>query len=145
MNHRRMNLTLDTIERVSARGNGRFSMENWAKWSPTCGTTLCLAGWAATLAGDPPDFSVARSGTDNLDDVVTEYTQSGNLINEVAGRWLELDDDEQLDIFFIHVDDVAELRELLVDEYDLDLAKRGRGDVDVVAEQLVVPVPSSEE
>lgn len=74
----------------------------------SCGTVMCLAGWACVHAGDPPHFDPESD--------VTETTRSGRRIYVVAQEYLELDNRETVRLFYSF--DVATTRDLraIVDE-----------------------------
>lgn len=113
MNRERLEAALAAAERGD--GGVGFDVGYWGA-ETTCGTTLCLAGWAALHAGDPPDLTrgksvVAQVATvsDALVTRVTDLTVSGRRVSDVASAWLELGEDEDW-IFFSGAETVAELR-----------------------------------
>jgi len=109
MNQERFNQALAAIRRGEAGGlRAQLDMSTWARrkrsWSTQgCKTTLCLAGWAATLAGDPPAFSDAL-------DSVPELTVSGRSIEAVGAEWLELDRSERDLLYAEHCYTTEQLR-----------------------------------
>lgn len=88
----RFERALRAIEEGTLNGQAtRFDMRWWG-YRDRCGTALCLAGWAATLAGDPPDFEAPDA--EDGDARAPVETVSGETIVEVATRWLGVVDDE---------------------------------------------------
>lgn len=114
MNRERFELVLAAIERGKIGDlNAELRMYTWAERvaeedglitgllrrvraafgspsEPTCRTTLCLAGWASTLAGDPPDFRNGLPGRS----VVTDHALSGRYMAEIAFEWLKMEESE---------------------------------------------------
>lgn len=96
-----------------------FDMESYATRpvKSDCGSTMCLAGWAATIAGDPPAYDLSApwyADENNVDYVATELTASGRYIFGVAARYLELTDDEAVTLFHAyHVTTPSELRHIV--------------------------------
>lgn len=112
MDRRRWNQVVAAIERGEARGaRAHLAMGMWAaRWvaresgrtrygesllasndlAPSalesCGTSLCLAGWACVLAGDPPRWEEYEDGV-----AFADVTESGRSIEEVAAEWLNAD------------------------------------------------------
>lgn len=88
---------------------------SWARKS-SCGTTRCLAGTAAFLAGKEIDWSrgAVLAGTGIT---VTARTTDGLWIEEVAQEWLGLDPEEANELFF-RMDEYGSLEELgnLIDQ-----------------------------
>lgn len=100
MNKKRMMAVIDSIDVES------FCMADYAHRSRVepCRTVMCLAGWAAVHAGDPPAFDQL-----DLDDwdrgwlnvpPSTDVTVSGRCIHNVAREYLGLTHDEANRLFF---------------------------------------------
>lgn len=118
MNRERLETALAAAERED--GGVGFDVGYWGA-ETTCGTTLCLAGWAALHAGDPPDLArgtrvVGQVSTvsDALVTRITDLTVTGRRVYDVASAWLELTDDEDW-VFYSGAETVAELRAELAD------------------------------
>lgn len=105
---------LNVVDAIDAR---YFDMESYATRPVTgdCGSTMCLAGWAATIAGDPPAYDDrVLIDEDDVGYVATELTASGRYIHDVAAEYLELTDTEAIALFHAyHVTTPDGLRHLV--------------------------------
>lgn len=100
MNEERFEQVLTAIEAGVANGiEADLDMNVYAS-KTQCGTTLCLAGWAAVLSGDPPDWP---QGID------IQSTVSGRDIHDVGAEWLGMNCFEQ-NLFYASAVDANDLR-----------------------------------
>lgn len=100
MDKKRVLAVIDSIDVES------FCMADYAHRSRVepCRTVMCLAGWAATHAGDPPafdqlDLDYWNRGYLNTP-LSTDVTVSGRCIHNVAREYLGLTHDEADRLFF---------------------------------------------
>jgi hypothetical protein len=107
----RLRAVLDHIEQTPET----WDQATWARYGPDCGTAYCFAGHASVLAGDPPDFSEATRWN-ALSVRYVERTISGEFIEDVARRWLDLCRDDA-SALFSPVNSLDDLRELVA-SYD---------------------------
>lgn len=105
------------VERLRAlRQTVKVNPENWDQtyWArkTTCGTTMCLAGWAAYLAGKEIDWPKSNNSTSAVN---AEYLTTGETIEGFAREWLELDEYEAEDLFhsYTQLDAQTVLNELI--------------------------------
>ena len=105
MNRRRVDAVIDSIVAE------RLDMRTWATRRP-CGTVMCLAGWAAAHAGDPPRFFEGASDT--------KHTLSGYHVETVAREYLGLTVREASTLFLaFHAKTPDDLRDL-VDQLEFE-------------------------
>jgi hypothetical protein len=89
----------------------RLDMTTWARRT-SCGTVMCLAGWAAVHAGDPPRFLEGATHT--------MYTLSGYPVETVAREYLGLTVQEACTLFLaFHAKTPDDLRDL-VDQLEFE-------------------------
>jgi hypothetical protein len=101
----------------AGRAHDALDMDAWVKFSEgerlliglpeltsgrTCGTTACLAGWVAAQAG----YQVGPRGW-----LFQDGRRTDEHVVDVAGRLLELTEDQRIDLFYAdnhHIDEVME-------------------------------------
>lgn len=80
----------------------RWEQRNWAK-KTECGTTLCFAGWAATLKGEELFWGFPETMQEDIQYygfVITGTLANGRTISGVAKEWLGLDYDQADKLFY---------------------------------------------
>jgi hypothetical protein len=83
-------------ETVTTREN-EWDQRDWAR-KYSCGTTMCLAGWASVLAGKEIDWRKSKHRLRG-ESVVASWLTSGEYIGQFAADWLDLDEEEADDLF----------------------------------------------
>lgn len=86
----------------------KWDQSMWAQRNP-CGTSYCLAGHAAVLAGKQPLF-VNKYDSEPNDEQIAFQTIDGEYIQDVAMEWLDLDEDEANYLFSAFTDDFDKLK-----------------------------------
>ena len=84
----------------------RLNMANWAV-KHTCGTTLCLAGFAAVLSGAELNFDDERAYHFFDGRTTTAFTTTGETVEDVAREFLELDEEDAAELFYTNDEDLA--------------------------------------
>lgn len=95
---------LKAVRSVINKDRSRLNMANWAV-QHTCGTTLCLAGFAAELSGAEFDFSEGIQLSHH--GVASGVTMDGRSVERVAIDYLDLDLEDAGDLFYTHDPDIA--------------------------------------
>ena len=90
MNKERLYLLADTIESNSRQ----FNMNHWVSW---CGTPACIAGFAEALA-EQRDPTKGYERAADFD--CNPPNETAAFYTEVAGDWLEIDDERIADELF---------------------------------------------
>jgi hypothetical protein len=70
----------------------------------TCGTTMCLAGWACHLSGEKIDWTATEEQGDQF---VAHRLKNGQAIEDRAVELLEIDWDSAGDLFYAYDEEVA--------------------------------------
>lgn len=70
----------------------------------TCGTTMCLAGWACHLSGEKIDWTVTEEDGDKR---VAHRLKSGAAIEDRAAELLEIDWEDAGNLFYAYNEETA--------------------------------------
>lgn len=98
----------------------RLNMANWAV-KHTCGTTLCLAGFAAVLSGAELNFADDRAYHFWDGRTSTAFTTTGETVEDVAKDFLELEQEDAAELFYTNDEDLAmDKLDYLIEYGDLD-------------------------
>lgn len=81
-----------------------FDMAEWATQKPDCGTTLCIAGHAAVMAGHDLSWSWWQRSPGSPPVLTAARTTGGHLIKRVAQEALGLTDEQAYRLFLDMVD-----------------------------------------
>lgn len=77
----------------------------WVRYR-SCGTTMCIAGWAVHLAGNH-EFEVESGHDDSLTVDYVRTPQGHTLVPEVAAELLGMNEEEMFRIFWTQDNEVA--------------------------------------
>lgn len=122
---------LRALRSTVLKNQEKWEQQNWAK-KTACGTTMCLAGWAVTLAGREFSWSNGNQTVQELlntwgyllSSTLTptqeskKYEGGDDFVSEVAQEWLGLTEDEADNLFYAWDKDLALSRlDELIEEY----------------------------
>lgn len=98
-------------------------MVNGVKVEASCGTTMCMAGTAAVMAGHQIRWSDADHYETHGDTVyiTASRVEDGRYIEDVAQEWLELERDDSNHLFMtMDASRALDLLDILIEEETLE-------------------------
>lgn len=101
------------IMRAITEKPDQWDQHRWAAIQPepnveivdgTCGTTMCLAGWACFLSGEKINWRTAEAEGSQL---VAHHLENGRSIEDRAVELLDIDWDDANALFYAYDEDTA--------------------------------------